>query len=479
MKLCLTLAESSAAALEEQLDRFSGRVPLIELRLDHLQEKRLPRIPGDGETRVIATCRPIREGGVFAGGEAERLELLNQAAKAGCQWVDLESDAPGSIEFGAQTRIIRSKHLFDDFPESLDRVWNDLLDAPGDAYKLAVRVDTTRQLVALLSWMENLPPSPPFVVIGMGAFGQLSRFLGPFLGSLWTYASIDGEFAPGQLSLEQACNVFRLQERPQRTALYGVIGNPVAHSLSPLLHNRLFETYRHEGLYLPTLLDELDPWFEFLESTRLEFRGFSVTIPYKSRVSAFLTRTDASAASVNTLQRTEAGWEGTNTDRAGLLIPLRKRLKLQGRSVVLLGYGGAARSVAASLVEEGCRVTVVGRDARKSAAFAEQFKVASAPISDPPEADICVNATPVGQLPDVDATPLPAERLKFRLVYDLVYNPQETRLLREARRQGIDCISGMEMFVEQAALQFKCWTGIDPDRDVMWNVLRDRGGVLQ
>lgn len=452
---------------------------MIEVRLDYLREKRLPRFPVDRETEVIATCRPIREGGVFAGGEAERLEFLKQAAKAGCHWVDLESDAAGAIRSGAHTRIIRSIHLFDDYPESLDQVWGDLLRAPGDAYKLAVRVDTTRQLVELLSWMESLPSSPPFVVIGMGAFGQLSRFLGPLLGSLWTYASIGGEIAPGQLSLEQARNVYRLQDRTQRTALYGVIGNPVAHSLSPILHNRLFAAYRREALYLPALLDELEPWFEFLKRTRLEFRGFSVTIPYKSRVSAFLNRTDASAAAVNTLKRTDTGWEGSNTDRSGFLIPLRKRLKLPGRSVVLLGAGGAARSVATALIEEGCRVTVVGRDARKTAAFAEQFKIASATFSDCPEADICVNATPVGQFPDLDATPLPADQLRFRLVFDLVYNPEETRLLREARRQGIECVSGMEMFVEQAALQFKCWTGIDPDRDVMLNILRDRSGFVQ
>lgn len=475
-KLCLALGEESPSRLLEKVHRYAGRVALIECRLDSLSQPQVPPLPTDTGTEFIATCRPPREGGSYTGPEADRLNLLLEAARSGFHWVDVEHDVQELPPFPSTTRLIRSFHSFDTFPGELNGLYSRLDALKGDVVKIAVMISSTRELVTLLSWMESVPQGASYVLLGMGDFGQPSRALGAFLGNAWTFvAEEEGEgTAPGQFSLETAVDLYRLDAWNQAPDLYAVLGNPVAHSRSPWIHNRLFKRHsldRH--LYLPIRLDELEPWFRYLENSRLSFKGFSVTLPFKQDAAGLVSQDDAVAPAINTLVRKNGRWAGLNTDYRGFLQPLLSRTSIRGRNALVLGNGGVAHTVAEALIAQGARVTVAGRSPERVGRFARQYGCPHTLLPDLPRSVfLCVNTTPVGQSPNVDACLLAEPDLRFEWVYDLVYQPEETQLLKLAARQGIGTISGMEMFVEQAALQFSAWTGREPDRNLMLELLR-------
>ncbi|GAB4111558.1 MAG: shikimate dehydrogenase [Acidobacteriota bacterium] len=472
--LCLTLAEEFLPDLERKLACYASRVSMIEVRLDWLRQPALPRLPEVRPAELLATVRPPRQGGRWAGTEAERLELLRKAAAEGYQWLDIEDDV-GPFPVPPGTKVVHSFHDFAGMPD-LDSVRLRLEAHPADCYKIAVQVDTTRQLVELLRWRERLGDAP-FLVLGMGEMGRPSRLLGGFLGNPWTYVAEDGErpAAPGQFTLREAVEIYRLDAWTSVPELYGVLGNPVAHSRSPHLHNALFRHYGLEKLYVPLAVDDLQAWFDYVGSTRLPFRGFSVTIPHKLEVGRFAVEHETAATSVNTLSWNGSGWTAANTDIEGFLRPLQVRCPApSGKTAVVLGNGGVAESVIPALQSLGMEVQVVGRDPIRVAAVAARHGCAWSTFQDfAGEAYLCVNTTPVGQHPRVEESPLGRSQMRFQLVYDLVYNPPRTRLLAMAEELGIPVISGVEMFIEQAAGQFRRWTGIEPDRRIMWRAVQE------
>ena len=470
MKLCLTLAEKSVSDLNQKLGFHDGRVEYIEARLDYLQRLELPHLPATPKSRYIATCRPEREGGEYRGKETERIRFLERAAEHGFHWIDLEHDVTVPASLPTRTRVIRSRHVFGSFPASLPAEFPTL--CAGELGKLAVQVHTTRELVQLLEWAEREPPRGPHVLIGMGELGQPSRYLVPLLGSKWTYVCEDAEVprAPGQFSLREARG---LGQASTETPLFGIIGQPVLHSLSPPLHNGLLRHYGLPGSYIRLPLDTLDPWFDYLAKSSLRFQGFSVTLPHKTDVIRFCQDYDSPVRAVNTLVGRARNWVGSNTDFPGFLSPLLSRVELEGTSAVVLGNGGVAHTAVGALLSRGVQVTVAGRNEERLENFARQFGCRWVLMQDyRGRADLLVNTTPVGQHPNVDASPLSETQLNFELVYDLVYSPEQTKLLQQARRRGCKMISGMEMFVEQAARQFLAWTGQDPDRMLIRDLIR-------
>ena len=475
MKPCLSLADSSAVVLEEKIARYAGQVPYIEARLDYLSELQVPAVPDGMGTDFIATCRPVREGGRYRGEEKARLDLLQSAAHSGFTWVDLEYDVEEAPSLPAPTRIVRSHHCFDRLPEDLPALFDRLKQAGGDVIKLALSISTTRELTSLLEWMEALDPETPFIVLGMEDLGQPSRLLGAFLGNFWTYVAEDenSQVAPGQLTLEQAIQRYQLPRWKNCPSIYGVLGNPVAHSLSPLIHNQLFQHHQLDNIYLPFLLDDAEIWLDYVEQSPLPFSGFSVTLPFKTDVAKFVEHNESPVDSVNTLVKKDSLWKGLNTDYDGFLQALQSRLALKGKTALVLGNGGVAHTVVKALTDQGVEVTVVGRNPDKVSPFAQLYGCRNVLFSDlPVSAHICVNTTPVGQYPDIEDSPLREDQMDFEVVYDLVYSPENTRLLELARNQGVKIISGMEMFVEQAALQSEAWTGLSPDREMMKELIR-------
>ncbi len=203
----------------------------------------------------------------------------------------------------------------------------------------------------------------------------------------------------------------------------------------------------------------------------LPVSGFSVTIPHKQAVTKLLDAIDPLAkriGAVNTVYRKAGKWRGTNTDVAGVITPLSRHLRLNGATVLIAGYGGAARGAACALADAGARVTITGRDAKLAKSLARFCGGSAIAREDAQQSDfdVFLNTTPLGMFPHTEETFFP-DRIPADIVFDMVYNPRETRLLQLAREQGLTVIPGVEMFIEQAVKQFELWTGETAPRGVM------------
>ena len=265
------------------------------------------------------------------------------------------------------------------------------------------------------------------------------------------------------------------QTRSHQPLFLALLGHPVGHSLSPLMHSAALKHLKIEGRYEAWDVSDLKQAMDELK--RKGFRGASVTIPYKSQVMAFLDDMDEQAHSigaVNTLIRQGNGFVGTNTDWEGLIRSLRRVMPIRGRRFVVLGAGGTARAALYGLIREGGSPVVVNRTVERGQNLAADFGCPSYPLTEigNVEGDALINTTSVGMTPDVDASPVPALMLRrFHLVADVIYNPLRTRLLRDAEQAGCVVLSGMEMFVEQGAAQFRLWTGLEPPVALMRQVV--------
>ncbi|MDY0186734.1 MAG: shikimate dehydrogenase [Syntrophus sp. (in: bacteria)] len=258
--------------------------------------------------------------------------------------------------------------------------------------------------------------------------------------------------------------------------LLALIGHPIGHSLSPLMHSAALTLLHLAGRYEAWDVSDLKQAVEKLR--REGYRGASVTVPFKRDVMSFLDDLDDQACrigAVNTVIYREGRLQGTNTDWEGLLRALRKVTDLSGKRIVVLGAGGTARAALYGLLAEGGVPVVVNRTEKQGRGLAEEFGCPFYPLTEIRElgGDILINATPVGMAPEIDFSPVPAAALRrFRLVADVIYNPLKTRLLREAEEAGCAVLSGMDMFVEQGAAQFRLWTGLEPPVDRMRQVVR-------
>jgi 3-dehydroquinate dehydratase/shikimate dehydrogenase len=308
--------------------------------------------------------------------------------------------------------------------------------------------------------------------LAMGRVGIPSRVLGPLWGSWMTFASLPGgePTADGQLPADQLVDLYRVRRIGPDTQIYGVLGRPLAHSLSPRLHNSVFAAQNRDAVYLPLEASDIEDFLRFYEAVPLQ--GASVTIPFKEEVharSASLSVDADRTGAVNTVLRRDGFWHGENTDIEGFLRPLRRRAHVGKLRAVVLGAGGAARAVVYALTSNGASVCVVARNPAKGQHLAREFAAEHAPWGQLKGLswNLLVNATPVGMHPDVEASPVPAEWLTGEWVYDLVYNPRETRLLQDAARRGCRVIGGCEMFLAQAVKQQALWFGAQPPEDVM------------
>jgi 3-dehydroquinate dehydratase/shikimate dehydrogenase len=474
-RLCITVMAPTMEDLRQRRDRLST-AELVELRLDAVDR---PDVRGALEGRhapVIVTCRAASEGGAFAGAEEDRLRLLEEALDLGAEYVDVEWKAltPGFAGGRHRERIVVSMHDFEGLPRDLaDRVAAMRRTGAG-VTKVAVMASRLADGVTLAKAVR--PRETPTVAIAMGEAGLASRVLASRLGSLWTYSGDDALAAPGQVSAERMAGEFRFHAIRPTTPLYGVVGRPVAHSLSPAMHNAAFAACGIDAVYLPLAAADFDDFLRFAEA--MDLRGASVTAPFKVPAFELAGAADADghqAGAINTLRRGDGGWEGRNTDAAGFMAPLAGRGPLAGQRATVLGAGGAARSVVMALRDAGASVTIVARAPERAADLARRAGVAWADW--PPRAatwDLLVNATPLGTAPQSDQSPLDRSQLDGRLVYDLVYNPPRTRLLAEAAERGCETIGGLDMLVAQAGAQFAWWTGVTPPSAVMRQAALER-----
>jgi 3-dehydroquinate dehydratase/shikimate dehydrogenase len=465
-RLCVTVTAPTMAELRARRDAVSD-ADLVELRLDTVRD---PDVAGALEGRrlpVIVTCRPLWEGGAFEGTETERLGLLAEAHRRGAEYVDVEwrADATALLKATGGRRVILSTHDFTGVPTDLLARTGAMRSTGAEVIKVAVTAHALSDCLRLMPVTAGAERAT--VALAMGDFGLPTRILPARFGSAWTYA---GErAAPGQIGPARMRNEFGFRRIRPSTSIYGVLGRPIAHSVSPAMHNAAFRHTGIDAVYLPLQAASFADFLTFAEAIRVA--GVSVTAPFK--IDAFDGADECDAVSrriqaVNTLKRAGRRWLGGNTDAAGFLAPLERVMRLPGVRATVLGAGGAARSVVVALTSAGARVAVAARHADRAAAICALTAADAAEWPPRPGTwDLLVNATPLGTHPDAGVSPVPASALSGRVVYDLVYNPARTRLLDEAARAGCRTIGGLEMLVAQAQAQFEWWTGVRPGERVM------------
>jgi 3-dehydroquinate dehydratase/shikimate dehydrogenase len=489
-RICAVVAAPTAREAQRQLQRAVGPrhgAHTIELRLDYLRTARersglLRGLWRGGRRPVfIATCRTRRGGGQFRGSVDAELKILAQAVAAGCRWCDVEIEtaarlAPGALRNAlAPAKLLISAHDFRGMPRDVVRLLERLERRGAAAVKLAATCGTLREVHRLLAPARG---RRDFVVIPMGETGDAGRILALREGSALAYASMNGAIAPGQLSLDAMQRTYRLNRRfgasasgPVRsTRVYGVIGDPIVHSLSPLMHNAAFAARGLDAVYLPFRVRDLR---DFIQGVRdFGLSGFSVTLPHKQRILEYLDGCDSLAAEIGAVNTVEVQGGnrlyGYNTDYTGVLQAIERRVPLGASRVLLLGAGGSARAVAFALAKSGAAVVIWARrpeQARALARAAGGQAIARAALRRE-KFDAVVNCTPVGMYPG-GGSPVRADELNARVVMDLIYRPRKTELLRRAARRGIAVISGVEMFLAQGAAQWEIWTGWRAPQDVM------------
>jgi 3-dehydroquinate dehydratase / shikimate dehydrogenase len=456
-RLCVTVTAATMAELRQRRDEITN-ADLVELRLDTVRDASVAGALSGRGLPVIVTCRPRWEGGGFDGSEEERHRILLDAQRLGAEYVDVEWKAGFHDLVAAGRGVVLSHHDFRGIPDDLDGRAAAMRATGAEVIKIAAMAHELADCVHLLALARQQASVGPTVVLAMGEAGVTSRILAARFGSCWTYAG--SAAAPGQLPASRLLDEFGFADLTATTALYGVVGKPIAHSVSPAMHNAAFRAAAIDAVYVPLAAATFSDFLTFADG--LMVQGASVTAPFKLDALSHATLCDhegQQVGAVNTLRREDGGWAAINTDISAVVAPLQRLTDLHGRRVTVLGAGGAARAAVQALRGAGAHVSIAARD-RERAEAAGRMAGAATTTWPPPAGswDVLINATPIGTSPHVADTPLPGGPFTGQIVYDLVYNPQETRLLREASAAGCRTIGGLDMLVAQAERQFEWWT---------------------
>jgi 3-dehydroquinate dehydratase/shikimate dehydrogenase len=500
-------ADMVPRALEEAKEAASRGANLIEWRIDLLIEEpdaeaAVVRLVRECPLPCIVTARRVDEGGSFAGMEVTRSVVIDAAAKAGHppRYVDVELESfrthhrlwrPALMK---ESSLILSGHDFTGRPRDLLQQIEAMVNEPACAViKVAWMARSLRDNLEAFDVLAER--KKPMIALCMGRFGLMSRVLAPKFGGLLTFASLEkgDESAPGQPTIEELKSLYRFDAIGRETRVYGVIGWPVEHSQSPRIHNAAFDETGFDGVYLPM---PIPPEWEHFKATigaiidhpRLGFRGASVTIPHKEHLLRFVEERGGRvddfarlAGAANTLIVGSAGGlVCANTDAPAIVRALGRDDVLKGTRVAILGAGGVARAAIAGLMMHDADITIFNRTGERAAGAVREFSEKRRTIESRSEIrtgevemlarekfDICINCTSVGMEGGSASNQTPFETLgvtELRLdetttVLDTVYAPRETPMLREAAARGARAISGVEVFLHQAALQFEMWTG--------------------
>ncbi len=470
-RVCAVIATGTAREAMEQIRQATRLSQTLELRLDWLKSDRerlalmraVRRMPKRGLT-LIATCRRILGGGKLEGGAQAELYWLGHALDAGCQWCDLELETlrelPGrsARSYPVPAKILLSFHNFERTPALPHRLLH-ARRGEADALKIAARANRIGDSLRLLRMAKT---SRDLVVAPMGEIGLPARLLALREGSALAYAPVAAATAPGQVSLEEFKQLYRSDRITGKTEVYGVIGNPIGHSLSPLLHNTGYIAAKRDAVYLPFQVDSLKEFVAAIPEYRLH--GFSVTIPHKQTILKHLAACEFMAEEIGAVNTVVVGRNGKlrgfNTDYAGVLRALHGKIQPHRTRALVFGAGGSARAAAFALVNAGAEVLICARrePAAKELARASGAQVIARRHLQWARFELIVNATPVGMYPHAGESPLSPEELNCEVLLDLIYRPLRTKLLRLAARKGIQTISGVEMFLAQGFAQWELWT---------------------
>src|SRR5579862_5431329 len=482
-KICIALGLPDVPRLLEQARREAeAGENFLEFRLDHLPDPAFGArsiaefLHGYPNCTILATCRRHQNHGRFNGSIDEQLRILELAIVSGARAIDVEIETaevvpPRCADLRTKAHLIVSWHHFETTPP-LAPVLKRMQKVPADVYKIVTTARKPTDIGRVLA-ASRLSPKIPLVTLAMGEIGFPSRVLSTGFGAVYTYAApahVQGT-AAGQVNARQLRSLYRIDKFTRAAKIFGVIADPVRQSVSPHVHNRAFQSRRIDAVYVPLLVsaNQLRDFFQFARD--LPISGFSVTIPHKRRIMRYLDHVDPLAkriGAVNTVWRKAGKWRGANTDAEAVAGPLSKLIKLPKATVLIVGNGGAARGAACALSDAGARVSITGRNADRVRALARL--VGGEPMSHEQTLlrhfDVVINATPVGMWPNVNDCYFDG-KIPGEIIFDLVYNPLETALIRKAREQGKQVVPGLRMFIEQAVRQFEIWTGETAPRAAM------------
>jgi 3-dehydroquinate dehydratase / shikimate dehydrogenase len=483
--------------LPQAVARAAEVADIVELRLDCLDEDQLGSLTQDLAMfrrplcPLILTFRPNEQGGNRALVRDERIKFWSGEGHPPADFVDVESDlltsnTPDSEAVLARLerkKTICSHHELASIPPNLDELYERIAATDAHIVKIAVRADDATDCLPVFHLLERARiEGREMIAIAMGEAGIATRILGPSRGAFLTYASLDDESATaeGQLTARELREVYRIDHIDRQTEIMGLVGSPVSHSISPHMQNASFASTGVNAVYIPFEVRDASAFMRRMVHPRSreidwKLRGLSITAPNKSAVMQHLDWIDPRAreiGAVNTIVVEDTELHGYNTDAEAFIQPLRKRFEsLRGLRCAVIGAGGAARSAIWALRNENASVSLFARDVRKAGVLAQEFGVDCYPLQPAGFSgfDIIINTTPSGMSGDAEnETIAVGEQLRgVQLVYDLVYNPIETRLLREAGAAGCEVLGGLQMLIGQAVLQFKLWTNLEPDVEVM------------
>jgi 3-dehydroquinate dehydratase/shikimate dehydrogenase len=470
---------------------------LVELRLDYINgEVNLKRLVTDRPCPVIITCRREADGGKYSGGEDQRLMLLRTAIAEGVEYVDLEDDIAGKIPRFGRTKRIISVHDFRKTPDNLGELHRRLCEMDPDIIKISTMANHPHDNLRVLELAGQ--SKVPTIGICMGDIGAPTRILAGRFGAPFSYATFHHEraLAPGQLSYQQMTEIYHYDQINAETEVYGVIADPVGHSLSPQLHNAAFVHMKLNKVYIPFRVPRED-LSQFIEDApALGINGLSVTIPHKEEIVRRLTEADGVVRGIgaaNTVIFNGAARVGYNTDYRAAMGSLEDALEitdqnkqeeeiLRDKTALVLGAGGVGMAIAYGLLRRGAQVVVADGMARQANLLAKRLNCRSVDWSQrhTVTADLLVNCTPIGMHPNVDESPYDKHYLRpSMVVFDVVYNPESTLLIKEARNRNCKVVTGVDMFVRQACLQFKLFSGQDGPADLMRDVVRRAIGAAK
>lgn len=497
--LCAPITETAADNFFQAMQAADRVADVIELRLDYLPAADLPGFlaalvghAAEFTKPLLFTFRPVEQGGRRAVTLAERRAFwqgLSPAMVEKIGFADFESDLVES--FRQETppvpweKIICSWHDFDATPADLPARFERMAATPAAIVKIATKAQTISDCLPLFDLIDRSRGAKPVIALGMGMPGLMTRVLSISRGAMLTFGSLarGAESAPGQPTIAELQDLYRIKHLSRQTEIFGIIGNPVSHSRSPRIHNAALNALGRDGVYLPFEVADIDGFArDFLrpETRKIDWRlrGLSVTIPHKRSILPYLDSIDETArviGAINTVVVEDGRVRACNTDVGGAMKPLESLLDLKGARVAVLGAGGSARAICYGLKLRGADIDLYARDVQKAQVLADEFGTRLHTMESFRGAvDLVINCTPVGMHGHSEGqSPISPESLRdVRLVYDLIYMPEETALLRDAKAAGCRTLGGLAMLVAQAGEQFRFWTGEDPPLDVMWQAAR-------
>ncbi len=489
-RVCVVIARTRHKMVMAEIQEAAKHgAKMIEIRLDFLTHgPDLKRLLENKPCPLVATLRRRDDGGRWAGSEEARQTMIRQCVVGGFDWIDIETDIAESIpRFGTTKRIV-SYHNRDGVPDNLEKIHDLMCMQDADVVKLAVTAQNPADNLRILNLIKNA--KKPTVAHCMGDIGFPSRLLGLKFGAPFIYAAFNQDriIAPGMPTMWDLQERVPVDRIDADTNVFGVIGDPVSHSLSPLLHNSMFRRLNYNGVYLPFRVTRGQLQDHVHAFSELPVLGYSVTIPHKEGAAALADKLDEvvlQTKAANTLIRLpEGGFSAANSDYQAALDCLTEALPpnedgtpgtLKHKVALLLGAGGVGRAIAHALKKAGCVLTITNRSPERAYRLSTEVegRVVDWMGRHIGTCDILINATSVGMHPNVDDTPIHAGFLQpGMVVLDAVYNPESTLLVKDARARQCRVVTGVDLFVRQAAEQYRMFTGMTPDLDQMRQIVR-------